>query len=562
MDTYAQSYLKIVARMRKFQHIFFIMTLTIIALTACNLAPAMVDNPTNTPPISAPNVRLGQIQTSPVPTQERPVRDVPTLAPTDDVQTHQIAHNDADAVACDPDAPDQRPRHTVVANLDYSARTVDVSQSIRYTNRADTPLAELIFSVEANSTNGAFILDTLLINNRPVDDYALQRNRLTVPLMSPLMPGCDVQISLRFQLKPPRIASGISAFRGYFGYSVRQMNLAFWLPTVAPYHGKWLINPPSTIGENAVFEQVDWDVLINLINAPNNLTIAAPGYVEQRAPHQWHYRFEGARDFSMSLSESYNISRATTPSGVTIEVYTFPDALIQTDSGTIDAPAHVLSEASRSFIQYEALFGAYPYERFLVIQGDFPDGMEFSGLVFVSSAWFYGFTGGYANYLTLITVHEVAHQWWYARVGNNAALAPWLDEALATYSEYIYYEEYHPELKNWWWSFRVAGYSPRGNVDSTVYEFETIRDYINAVYLRGVQMLHNLRETIGTEAFFDLLKRYAATADGEIATPELFWSLLSSQQYADTQNLRGEFFQNPDILPTPEDNQTDNNHDD
>jgi aminopeptidase N len=157
----------------------------------------------------------------------------------------------------------------------------------------------------------------------------------------------------------------------------------------------------------------------------------------------------------------------------------------------------------------------------VVVQGDFPDGMEFSGLVFVSSDWFHRYEGTPTDYLTVITVHEVAHQWWYARVGNDAAMCPWMDEALATYSEYIFIEEYYPDLKDWWWQWRVERYSPIGNVDSSVYDFVTIREYINAVYLRGAKMLHQLRQDIGTQAFFDLLRNYAASETGRIATRTL-----------------------------------------
>src|SRR5690606_13239018 len=145
--------------------------------------------------------------------------------------------------------------------------------------------------------------------------------------------------------------------------------------------------------------------------------------------------------------------------------------------------------ASKSMAKFADLFGPYPHSRIAVVEGDFPDGMEFSGMVFVSRDWFTRWPGTGASYLTIITVHEIAHQWWYAGVGSDQALAPWLDESLATYSEYIFYEEYYPDLKDWWWSFRVDAYSPQGFVDSTVYEFSSIREYINAVYLRGAHML-------------------------------------------------------------------------
>jgi aminopeptidase N len=34
-----------------------------------------------------------------------------------------------------------------------------------------------------------------------------------------------------------------------------------------------------------------------------------------------------------------------------------------------------------------------------------------------------------------VTVHELAHQWFYAMVGNSQARDPWLDEAFATFAE-------------------------------------------------------------------------------------------------------------------------------
>ena len=147
----------------------------------------------------------------------------------------------------------------------------------------------------------------------------------------------------------------------------------------------------------------------------------------------------------------------------------------------------------------------------------------------------------------MISVHEIAHQWWYARVGNDAALHPWLDEALATYSEYLYIEEYYPSEKNWWWYFRVAVYLPEGGVDSAVYEFSTPREYINAVYLRGAQMLQNLREDIGDEHFFQLLRSYYGAGDGLIADPGLFWRQLAPDQQPLTAATRNEFLTAPAV---------------
>ena len=35
----------------------------------------------------------------------------------------------------------------------------------------------------------------------------------------------------------------------------------------------------------------------------------------------------------------------------------------------------------------------------------------------------------------IVLTHELAHEWWYALLGNDQAAAPWLDEGFATWSE-------------------------------------------------------------------------------------------------------------------------------
>ena len=310
------------------------------------------------------------------------------------------------------------------------------------------------------------------------------------------------------------------------------------------------------IGEQIVSEIADWEISLNVANAPENLTIAAPGEVTEVDDHQWSIIHHNSREFSLSMSHQFNVAQQEV-NGVNVELYSFDDALVQTENGTVDGAAHALDIATESLAMFSDLFGDYPHKRFVVVQGDFPDGMELSGLVFVSGDWFRSYTGSPAGYLTIITVHEVAHQWWYARVGSDQANTPWLDEALATYSEYIYYEEHYPALRDWWWQFRVGTFVPPdyagATVDSSVYQFSTIREYINAVYLRGARMLDALRRDLGTDAFFEWLRRYAEAGADRIVTPELFWSLLSPSELLRTQQTRETYLSAADIqADTPE----------
>jgi len=189
----------------------------------------------------------------------------------------------------------------------------------------------------------------------------------------------------------------------------------------------------------------------------------------------------------------------------------------------------------------------------VIVEGDFPDGMEFSGLVFVSEAWFRTWQGIPNDWLTLITVHEVAHQWWYCIVGSDQGNTPYLDEALAIYSEVLYLEHTYPELVDWWWQFRVTMYTPSGYVDATVYDFYSPRGYINAVYLRGALMMQELRKQLGDEAFWAWIKAYVQKMNGQIAKPADFWGTLSYSAYEAVAGIRQAYLKEANILATQAD---------
>lgn len=502
-------------------------------LAGCNLSrPTAAEDATA---VGKTNLRLETLQQQATPLTVQ--SDAPTAQPPPDRKVDR----------CPADLPELARRAEADARVNYDARSAEVSQRIVFHNLEATPLDKLVVDVQANQWADAFSLLELRVNGESAN-YLLELNRLEILLEAPLSPGCWLEAELSFQLHPGAIREGLRSYRGFFGHSPRQLNLSHFLPTVAArLGGEWRIHQPSGIGEQIVYEPTDWRVQITAENASDRLQLAAPGAVTRLGAGQWLVELAASRDFAISLSEEFIVSERQVAPGLVVAVYHFHDAQVNAGGWQLDSVSHLLAEAGKALDLFARAFGDYPYQRFVIVQGDFPDGMEFTGLVFVGSAWFYGFDGSPKNYLTLITVHEIAHQWWYARVGSDSALNPWLDEALATYSEYLYIEAFYPAERNWWWSFRVAGFFPQGKVDSAVYEFTTARAYINAIYLRGVQMLHNLRADIGDSAFMQLLAQYSQAAAGRIADPALFWSLLPADQQSLAQATRSEFLRQPGI---------------
>ena len=93
-------------------------------------------------------------------------------------------------------------------------------------------------------------------------------------------------------------------------------------------------------------------------------------------------------------------------------------------------------------------------------------------------------------------------------MGNDQAQEPWLDEALSTYSEKLYYENLQPTGLDWWWKYRINYFSPQGWVDGSIYNPAGYRAYRDAVYLNGALFLDDLRNLIGDAPFFNFLGDY------------------------------------------------------
>jgi hypothetical protein len=497
------------------------------------------------------------MELTPNPPTARPTLPPSTLVPTADRDVHTVSTPSPEPSAtitlfeCLPKDTDVTTNYTVTADMQYVKRDLKVAQEVTYTNTTDTPLSNLDFNIRSNWQAGIFRLQTVeLTNGTPLKSH-LSSQQLEVTLPQSLNPGCVVRLTIKFDLHiPPIDIGGVHAYQGYLGYTGRQTNLGQWLPVIAARDANgWISHEEIPIGEQDALEVANWDIDLQITGAPGNVEIAAPGTVKQISSTEWHLDLTQSRDFSLSIGENYRLLQQTTNSGVNIELYSFDDSLIPTDNGTMDSAAFALNTAVKSVNLYESLYGSYPLKRLVIVEGDFPDGMEFSGLVFVGGEYFRGLSG-VQSYLTIITAHEVAHQWWYAHVGNDQAIDPFLDEALATYSEFVFIEKYYPTLKDWWWDFRVNRLSPQGFVDSTVYVFATRRAYINAVYLRGAKMLNDLRTALGDDVFFGWLNRYAAEGANHLMKPDQFWSLLTPEQLTRTESIRQLYLQKSRILET------------
>jgi hypothetical protein len=429
-----------------------------------------------------------------------------------------------------------RPQYDLEARMNYSQHHLSVKERIIYTNNSSDSLAEIPLAIDPLYYPGTFHLNSITLGeDQPAPDYRQEDGAIYLQLPAPLDPGTQITISIDYDLSLPSPAPSADTRPVPFGYTARQANLVDWYPFIPPYENGqgWLLHKAGFYGEHLVYQDADFQVNIRMEDASPDLVIAASAI--DRPQGDWHhYQLNSARNFSWSVSNEYQVSTQTV-GDVTIYGYAFPYHA--------NAGKAVLKTTAQALELYSQLFGPYPHKTLSVVEADFLDGMEYDGMYFLSYGFYNLYKGTPGEYLVAIAAHETAHQWWYGLVGNDQALEPWLDEAMCTYTERIFYERIYPEYLDWWWAYRVNYYNPKGWVDSTIYNTAGYRPYRDAVYLNGALFLEALRKRIGDEAFFAFLKDYATKYAHKIATGSDFFDLLKQHTDKDLEPLISQYFQ-------------------
>ena len=431
-----------------------------------------------------------------------------------------------------------RTRYDLTAILDYANARLNVVESVTYTNRSTTSLDELVFVVEPNLSEGVFTLNSLTWEDgSQVEGYTLSKQKLTIPLSETLVPGSSVQVKMESTLDLPDI-------EGVLYMTDLQANLSGWYPYAVPYidgHG-WVVHDPGHVGEYQVHELADFDVAIRIDGAPTDFILAASA---RGSYDQGWYRFtqKNVRNFTWSGSNNYQLLEAYA-GDIRVRAFVFP-ADIAGGQASLDATVQALE-------LYADLYGPYTHDSLTIVESGFPDGMEYDGLYYLGQEYFNNYKGSPDGYLTAISVHETAHDWWYGMVTNDQAYDPWLDEAFCTYSEALFYEHYYPDLVDWWWQKRVNSFEPMGWVNSSVYDYKSFRPYVNAVYLRGALFLNDIRGLVGDEVFFSFLREFftqmheRANSDHlGLVTADDFWGVLDGMTEVDLSSVKAEFFLQP-----------------
>lgn len=432
-----------------------------------------------------------------------------------------------------------RPQYAIDLQLNFTTKIATVNQIIQYPNWTGETLNDMVLAVEPDLWNGGFNLKSLQVDNQAITNYTLDGQKLSLTLPQPLLPGGTITLILSYELVLPKMAaySNPNEVRPQiYGYSEKQTNLVDWYPFVVPYNpGEgWVLYNPWYYGEHLEYDLADFDVLITFTDGSTPMIAASGAETDSGKSGSRRFVLEAGRTFALSMSLYYKVAQQQV-GDVTVFSYYF---------AFYDTQGQALLQTSVEAMQvYDEKYGPYRHKTLTAVQGDFNDGMEFSGFYFISRDYFNLYHGDPKNYLVIIAAHETAHQWWFDSVGDNQAMEPWLDEAFATYSERIYYETVHPDLVKWWWDYRYFEFQKAGFVDTSIYDGGGQRPYWDKVYLTGARFLEDLRTRMGDDMFFAFLKDYYTQYVGKRVTGADFFRVLREHTSADISDLMTKYFQ-------------------
>lgn len=223
-----------------------------------------------------------------------------------------------------------------------------------------------------------------------------------------------------------------------------------------------------------------------------------------RRSHRWRARDPMASYLVTVAVGSFDVVVESTPDGLPLRNY-FHRSSSEEARSAFDATADMIAFFSECF-------GPYPFESYGAILASAP----FPGALETQTLPVYGSGAAHET----VVAHELAHQWF----GNSVSITDWselwLSEGFATYASWLWLE--HTEGRDALEAMLVRTY-PHARSDRTGAPQDPglERLFGVAVYVRGAWVLQALREQVGDEIFFAILREhFEENRNGHVTSAE------------------------------------------
>jgi len=354
----------------------------------------------------------------------------------------------------------------------------------------------------------------------------------TVTVAISALAGERFSVTLAFSGTVPEFATA----PGYGAYarSARAIVLTQAYPVLAPWSGTWTVHPVFPWGDALVAEVADYTVDLS---GPAGWIAVATGREVELGPGRYRIEGENLRELGIVLLRGYEVQTASA-AGVTVRSFFRPDHRA--------AGEEALRVSAEAVAIFADRIGPHPFPELDLVAVPLRGaaGIEYPGLILAGESY-YGRWPADPLFFPMIFAHEVAHQWWYAEVGNDQVAEPWVDEALATYTSGLWFEAQGRlgEILRYWESGYTLGRSRNrsAGITSPTWDFPDGAGYGGIVYSGGALFLHAVRGRMGDDAFFRALRLYREEFRWKIAPGEALVRILRKESPVPLDDLLAEW---------------------
>jgi len=296
------------------------------------------------------------------------------------------------------------------------------------------------------------------------------------------------------------------------------------IPCVYDKFDGWNTDPYVGFGDPFYIDMAFYEFYVIV---PDGMTVAATGELIESDSNgeSTTYHFDPilpVREVTFSASRYYQVESGNV-NGVIVSSFYLPDSQPEWEDD-------VLEWASLTLTLLNETYGVYPYSTLNIVeQHAFYGGMEYPCQVYMTREVLESVRAGtlYPEFLELVVVHEVAHQWWSQLVGDDCIDWGFLDEGLTCWSHNYYGEVYYSDweyLQYYRYLDTVRLHHEESGAGSVInqsnYERPELVGYID--YTKAPLILEKLRIEIGHEKFVESLSYFFKQNYFEIATlPDL-----------------------------------------
>ena len=241
-----------------------------------------------------------------------------------------------------------------------------------------------------------------------------------------------------------------------------------------------------------------WQVISNGIQQTTGLPPAPAG----KSVFSWKLSDPVASYLTTIYIDDFTLVNDTLPDGKPI---------VSAIAPSVPEDARLAGEIKNVIGVLSEYFGPYPFES----AGGIFTGVQ-TGFA-LETATRPIFSGGQLDTLDTV-VHELSHQWW----GDDVTVERWsdicLNECFASYGPWLYNAKVQGEDLDATWKDQMASVVNRANFWKSPLVDMGPGNEFTRVYDRGPLALHALRNEIGDDAFFKLLKDWPAMYGGKNAS--------------------------------------------